>query len=54
MPGNLKEYITDKQRILEIITAKKQLFEITLKGGIPEERWNEFINYTPIIRNIEI
>jgi hypothetical protein len=54
MPGNLKEYITDKQRILEIIFAKKELFVVTLKGGIPEERWNEFINYVPIIRNIEI
>jgi hypothetical protein len=54
MPGNLKEYITDKQRILEIIFAKKELFVVTLKGGIPEDRWNEIINYAPIIRNIEI
>jgi hypothetical protein len=30
------------------------LFVVTLKGGIPQERWNEFINYAPIIRNIEI
>jgi hypothetical protein len=54
MPGNLKKYIKDKQRILDIIFAKKELFVVTLKGGIPEERWNEFINYAPIIRNIEI
>jgi hypothetical protein len=54
MPGNLKEYITDKQRILEIISVKKELFVVTLKRGIPEVRWNEFINYAPIIRNIEI
>jgi hypothetical protein len=54
MPGNLKEYITDKQKILEIIFAKKELFVVTLKGGIPQERWNEFIKYAPIIRNIEI
>jgi hypothetical protein len=54
MPGNLKEYITDKQRILEIIFTKKELFVVILKGGIPEERWNEFINYAPFIRNIEI
>jgi hypothetical protein len=53
MPGNFKEYITDKQRIL-IISAKKELFVVTLKGGIPNEWWNEFINYDPIIRNIEI
>jgi hypothetical protein len=54
MQGNFKEYIADKQRILDIISAKKELFVVTLKGGIPEERWNEFINYAPIIRNIKI
>jgi hypothetical protein len=54
MPGNFKEYITDKQRILDIISVKKELFVVTLKGGIPKEWWNEFINYAPIIRNIEI
>jgi hypothetical protein len=40
--------------MLNIINEKKELFVVTLKGGIPEERWNEFINYAPIIRNIEI
>jgi hypothetical protein len=54
MPGNFKEYITSKQRMLDIISEKKELFVGTLKGAIPEERWNEFINYAPIIRNIEI
>jgi hypothetical protein len=53
-PGNFKEYITDKQRMLDIISVKKELFIVTLKGGIPEDRWNEFINYAPIITNIEI
>jgi hypothetical protein len=52
MPGNLKEYITDKQRILNIISAKKELFVVTLKGGIPEERWNEFINYAPSLETL--
>jgi hypothetical protein len=54
IPGKFKEYITDKQRILDIISAKKELFVVTLKRGIPEVRWNEFINYAPIIRNIEM
>jgi hypothetical protein len=54
IPGNLKEYITDKQRMLDIISTKKELFVVTLKGSIPEEWWNEFINYAPIIRKIEI
>jgi hypothetical protein len=54
MPGNFKKYIADKQRMLDIISAKKELFVVTLKGGIPEVRWNEFINYAVIPRNIEI
>jgi hypothetical protein len=54
IPGNFKECITDKQRMLDIFSPKKELFVVTLKGGIPKERWNEFINYAPIIRNIEI
>jgi hypothetical protein len=43
MTANFKEYISDKQRMLD-----------TLKGGIPEERWNYCINYAPVLRNIEI
>jgi hypothetical protein len=54
MPGYLKEYITDKQRILDFISAKKELFVVTLKGGIPEEQWNKFFNNVTIIRSIEI
>jgi hypothetical protein len=54
MVDNLKEYPTDKQRILDIINKKKELLVVTLKGDIPEVQWNEFINYAPIIRNIEI
>jgi hypothetical protein len=52
--GNFKEYINNYQRILDMISAKKEFFVVILKGGIPEEWWNEFINYSPIIRNIEI
>jgi hypothetical protein len=54
LPGNFKKYITDKQRILDIISTKKELFVVTLKGRIPEERWNKLINYAPIIRIIDI
>jgi hypothetical protein len=49
-----KEYITNKQRMLYIISEKKELLVVTLKGSIPEERWNQFINYAPIIIKIEI
>jgi hypothetical protein len=54
MPGNSKEYTVDKEKIRNVINEKKELFVVTLKGGIPEEKWDEFINYTPIIRSIEI
>jgi hypothetical protein len=46
MPSNFKEYTTDKQSMLPIINEKKKLFVVTLKGSIPEVRWNEFINYS--------
>jgi hypothetical protein len=36
IPDNFKEYIKNKQRILDIINEKKELFVVTLKGGIPE------------------
>jgi hypothetical protein len=36
IPGNFKEYTSDKQRMLDIINEKKELFVVTLKGGIPE------------------
>jgi hypothetical protein len=34
MPGNFKEYIKDKQRMLVIINERKVLFVVTLKRGI--------------------
>jgi hypothetical protein len=40
--------------MLYTIDEKKELFVVTLKGSIPEIGWKEFINYTPIIKNIEI
>jgi hypothetical protein len=54
MLGNFKEHITNKQRMLDIISTKKELFVVTLKGVIPEKLGMSFINYAPIIRNIEI
>jgi hypothetical protein len=44
-PDNFKEYTVDME---------KELFLVTLKGGIPEEKLDEYINYIPIIRSIEI
>jgi hypothetical protein len=38
MPGNFKEYTVDKERIMRVINEKKELFVVTLKSGIPEEK----------------
>jgi hypothetical protein len=54
MPGNFKEYRVDKEKIMSVINEKRELFVVMLKGGISEEKWDEFINYIPIIRNAEI
>jgi hypothetical protein len=40
--------------MLDIISTKKELFVVTLKGVIPEKWGMSFINYATIIRNIEI
>jgi hypothetical protein len=53
MPGNFREYTTDKQRMWDIINEKKELFVITLEGSIIKAQWNEFINHAPIIKTIE-
>jgi hypothetical protein len=54
MQSNFKEYRIDKEKIIKIINEKKELFVVTLKNYIPEEKWDEYINYTLIIRSIEI
>jgi hypothetical protein len=54
IPRNFKQYTIDKEKIMSVINEKKELFVVTLKGCIPEGKWDEYINYTPIIRSIEI
>jgi hypothetical protein len=39
---------------MRIISEKKELFVITLKGNIPEDKWEEYIKYTTIINSLEI
>jgi hypothetical protein len=45
---------TNKEKIKRIIAEKSLLFIVTLKGGIPKERWNDCINFPQIIRNIKV
>jgi hypothetical protein len=52
--GDFMDYTTNKEKIMRIIAEKSSLFIVTLKGGIPKERWNYFINFPQIIRNIKV
>jgi hypothetical protein len=52
IPCKFKKYITNKNKIIQIICEKKELFDATLKGGIPESILYEFLNYLLIISNI--
>jgi hypothetical protein len=54
MPGDFMDYTTNKEKIKRIIAEKSSLFIVTLKLGIPKERWNDCINFSPIIRNIKV
>ena len=59
MPGSVLQAfkcsdIFLKQRARYIIKCKEELFVADVKGYIPEEYWNEFINLPPIWRNIKI
>ena len=52
MPGSLKQIIRNKDLAMKIINERKDLFIAVVKGYIPNI--NEFINYPPIFRNIDI
>ncbi len=59
MPGRLVKHIKcdneeDKTKALNIINGKSELFIAEIKGHIPKEHINEFINFPPIFRNIDI
>ena len=59
MPGRLTKTIqcvntTFKKNAIAIIKRKDTLFVADIKGHIPKERINEFINFLPIIRNKDI
>jgi hypothetical protein len=41
VPGKFKDYTVDKEQIMRIINEKKELFVVTMKGGITEEKWEE-------------
>jgi hypothetical protein len=54
MPGNVTEFTKSKIRILDVLKKREDLFIVSLKGGIPRRRYNDFINFAPIFRNIDI
>lgn len=59
MPGRLNEVLicdtaTKKAKALGIIRRKDTLFVAEVKGHIDEKYINDYINFLPIIRNLEI
>ncbi len=58
MPGRLVEHIqatpANMKSVMNIINEKDTLFIAEVKGRIPDEHINEFINFPPIFRNIDI
>lgn len=54
MPGRCKEYITNEMRIYDLLKKREDIYFVKVKGHIPNELLNDFINFPPIIRNIEV
>ena len=59
MPGSVEQAFSTtnlmlKKRALYIIKRRDTLFVAEVKGHIPKEYWNEFINLPPIWRNVEV
>jgi hypothetical protein len=66
MPGRVLKYLDcsntkNFNEARELIYDEKnkhssnpKLFTVELRGGIPREYWNEFVNFPPIFRNVHI
>ena len=59
LPGQITNiYKCDREKVkkiaLDIINQKTTLFIAVVRGHIPKEHINKFINFLPIFRNIEI
>jgi hypothetical protein len=54
IPGGVKFYKVDKNRIATIIQSREELFIVSVKGRIPEEWYNKFLEFLPIYRNLMV
>jgi hypothetical protein len=54
IPGGVKLYTIDKNRIVQIIQSREELFIISVKGRIPEEWYNKFLEFPPIFSNLMV
>jgi hypothetical protein len=54
MPGGVKLYTVDKNRIAQIIQSREELFIVSVKGRISEEWYNKFIEFPPIFINLMV
>ena len=54
MPGRIDKILTYKNVCLKVINSRNTLFLASIKGHIDKKYINDFINFPPIFRNIEI
>jgi hypothetical protein len=54
MPGGVKVYTVDKNKIVQIIQSREELFIVRVKGIIPEERYSKFLEFPPIFSNLMV
>jgi hypothetical protein len=54
MPGGVKLYTEDKNRIAQIIQSREEVFIVSVKGRISEEWYNKFLEFPPIFRNLMV
>jgi hypothetical protein len=52
MTGGVKFYTIEKNRITQTIQSREELFIVSVKGRIPEEWYNKFLEFPPIFRNL--
>jgi hypothetical protein len=51
MPGRFLGRVVEQKRMMEIVNERKVLvFFVSVKGHFPKEKYNELINFPPIIR----
>jgi hypothetical protein len=54
MPGRLKKVIKNLDEALQVISEKKEIFSVNVKGHINNNFLNDVISFPPIFMNVDI